>query len=437
MLAFLENLRTTRLNACAIMIQKNLKANYYRRRYLEARESIIALQALSRGFCSRMRAEETRQIKAASRIQRVWRGSKERKSYRKVISNIVLVQALFKGFLRRRQIMDTRLGNAATVVQRAFRQWRSLRAFRQYRKKVVIIQSLHRGRKARKQYKSLREEARDLKQISYKLENKVVELTQSLGTLKRENKTLVSQLESYEGQLKSFRSRHTALESRSRELQAEANQAGITAARLAALEEDHARLQASQAEHMGNANRLQEEEKALRQSLRSTTAELEKVRQSNAQGEKEKTSLRQQITELQDQLELAKRAAPVMNGVQGESQNGNVVPPANGLINLVSSKKPKRRSAGATERVDADRTSAAYNPRPVSMAIGDGYSKNLANSTFIPGAADSVEAELGNLLAAEDELNEEVTVGLIKNLKIPVPGAIRRRRTKRCSSRHI
>ncbi|ERF69328.1 hypothetical protein EPUS_04033 [Endocarpon pusillum Z07020] len=422
MLAFLENLRTTRLSECAIMIQKNLRANYCRKRYLDARASILALQALSRGFAARLRADDARRIKSATTIQRVWRGSKERKTYQAIRNNIVLFESLARGYLRRRQIMDTRLGNAATVIQRSFRTWRSLRAFRQYRKKIVIIQNLHRGRKARKQYKSLREEARDLKQISYKLENKVVELTQSLGTLKRENKSLIAQLESYEGQLKSFRSRQNALEGRSRELQAEANQAGITAARLTALEEEHARLQASHAEHMGNAKRLQEEEKTLRESLHTTTTELERVRQMNSQHENEKTSLRQQISELQDQLELARRAAPVMNGVNGDFQNGNVPPPVNGLINLVSSKKPKRRSAGATERAEIDRDSAAYNPRPVSMAIPDAYSKNLSSSALMPGL-ESVEVELENLLAAEEELNDEVTMGLIKNLKIPLPGS--------------
>jgi myosin V len=424
MLAFLENLRASRLNECAIMIQKNLRANYCRKRYLEARLSILTFQALSRGFSARLRAADARQIKSATTLQRIWRGSKERKSYQAIRNNIVLFEALARGYLRRKQIMDTRLGNAATIIQRNFRTWRSLRAFRQYRKKIVIIQSLQRGRTARKQYKTLREEARDLKQISYKLENKVVELTQSLGTLKRENKSLLTQLESYESQLKSFRSRHNALEGRSRELQAEANQAGITAARLAALEEEHARLQTSHAEHMGNAKRLQEEEKTLRESLRTTTTELEKMQQVNVQHENDKTALRQQITELQDQLELAKQAAPVMNGVvNGELQNGNIAPAANGLINLVSSKKPKRRSAGATERADIDRISAAYNPRPVSMAVPDVYSnsKNAPGSAFTPGP-DSVEVELENLLAAEDELNDEVTMGLIKNLKIPIPG---------------
>ena len=420
MLAFLENLRTERLNECAIMIQKNLKAKFYRRRYLEARDSIRLFQALTRAFLARQRAEEARQIKAAITIQRVWKGQKDRKRFLSIRNNVVLFEAIAKGFLCRRNIMDTRLGNAAKTIQRAYRSHRQLRAWRQYRKQVVIVQNLWRGKKARQGYKKIREEARDLKQISYKLENKVVELTQSLGALKRENKSLLAQLENYEGQLKSFRSRQKDLESRSRELQGEANQAGVTAAKLAALEEDHNRLQQSHTEQLGNSKRLQDEERSLRDGLRKANVELEKARQANLEHENDKSSLRQQIVELQDQLEMAKRAPPV-NGVNGDYQNGAALPPSSGLINLVSSKKPKRRSAGATERVETDRFSGAYNPRPVSMAATNSHLSNYSGATFTPGL-DSVEMELENLLSAEEELNDEVTVGLIRNLKIPLPG---------------
>ena len=41
MLVFLENLRTTYLNHYATVIQKNLKATYYRRKYLETRNAIL------------------------------------------------------------------------------------------------------------------------------------------------------------------------------------------------------------------------------------------------------------------------------------------------------------------------------------------------------------------------------------------------------------
>ncbi|KAK4945132.1 Myosin type-2 heavy chain 1 [Elasticomyces elasticus] len=423
MLAFLENLRSARLKECAIMIQKNLRAKYYRRKYLDTRQSILVFQAATRAFLARRRAEETRQIKAATDIQRIWRGHKARKSYKQVRGDLILFESFAKGFLCRRNILETRIGNAAIKIQRAFRTWRSLRSWRQYRRKVVIVQALQRGRTARREYKTIREEARDLKQISYKLENKVVELTQSLGAVKRENKSLLSQVENYEGQLKSWRTRHNALETRSRELQTEANQAGIVAARLSALEEEHAKLQASHDEHMGNAKRLQEEDRKLRESLQASNAELEKLRTTVSTHEGERGTLRQQINELQDQLELARRAPPPVvatNGVNGDYTNG--APPVNGLINLVSSKKPlKRRSAGAAERSETDRYSGAYSARPVSMAI-DTHAKGMSGSTFEPGL-DSVEMELENLLAQEDELNEEVTMGLIRGIKIPLPGA--------------
>ncbi|KAI9837583.1 MAG: hypothetical protein M1819_007234 [Sarea resinae] len=419
MLAFLENLRTSRLNASAIMIQKNLRCQYYRRRYLEARQSILTFQALTRAYLARQRAEESRRVKAATTIQRVWRGQKELKKFQQIRNNVIVLQAAAKGYLCRRNILDTRLGNAARIIQRNWRSRLQMRSWRQYRRKIVIIQSLWRGKAARRGYKTLREEARDLKQISYKLENKVVELTQSLGTTRRENKTLVGQVENYENQLKSWKNRHNALENRTKELQAEANQAGIAAARLSAMEDDMKRLQQSYEESSANMKRLQEEEKTLRESLRVTSLELDQAREAGADHESEKLSLRQQLAELQDQLEIAKKAAPV----NGELQNGNnAQAPVNGLINLVSSKKPKRRSAGA-ERSDMDRFSGAYNPRPVSMAV-TGHSvhrPNLSGSTFTP-TLDTVEIELENLLSDEDGLNDEVTMGLIRNLKIPAPG---------------
>ncbi|KAJ5792182.1 uncharacterized protein N7503_008160 [Penicillium pulvis] len=422
MLAFLENLRTSRLNECAIMIQKNLRCKYYRRRYLEARESILTTQAFIRGFLARQRAQEIRRTKAATTIQRVWRGQKERKHYNEIRSNFVLFQSVTKGFLCRRNIMDSIHGNAAKVIQRAFRSWRQLRGWRQYRHKVVIIQNLWRGKQARKVYKSLREESRDLKQISYKLENKVVELTQYLESLKRENKSLVSQLENYETQLKSWRSRHNTLEARAKELQAEANQAGITAARLEAVEEEMNKLQQSHSEAQATIKRLQEEERVSREALRVTNEELDRLKLLNGDHEKEKSALRQRVSELEEQLEVAKRTAPV-NGVNGEVPNGATAPtPATGLINLVSSKKPKpqRRSAGA-EKVGTDRFSGAYNPRPVSMAI-PGLGAARSNVATSPGL-DSVEAELEQLLSEEEDLNDEVAMGLIRNLKIPLPSS--------------
>ncbi|KAK4656569.1 Myosin type-2 heavy chain 1 [Podospora pseudocomata] len=420
MLAFLENLRTTRLNDCAILIQKNLKAKYYRKKYLAARGAIVSFQALFRGYRARKEAQELRTIKAAVTIQKNWRGFKQRREFLVIRNDVIRAQAAIKGYLRRKEIMETRVGNAVLIIQRNWRSRQQLRAWRDYRRKIVIVQSLWRGKTARKEYKVVRAEARDLKQISYKLENKVVELTQSLGTMKAQNKELKVQVENYEGQVAIWRNRHNALEARTKELQTEANQAGIAAARLEAMEAEMKKLQTSFEESTANVKRMQEEERQLRESLRATNEELEAARQQSEQSEVEKNSLRQQIAELQEALEQARRAAPV----NGELVNGNgpaSAAPA-GLINLVSSKKPKRRSAGAEPR-EMDRYSMAYNPRPVSMAVpGMNRQTTLSGSTFIPGI-DSIEMELEGLLADEEGLNQEVTIGLIRNLKIPSPSS--------------
>lgn len=418
MLAFLENLRTNRLNECAILIQKNLRAKYYRARYLDAREAVIRTQSVIRAYMARKQAQELRTIRAATTIQRVWRGSKQRKNFLRIRQDMVLFESAAKGYLRRKEIMETRVGNAALIIQRNWRSRRQLLSWRQYRKKVILIQSLWRGKTARKGYKKVREEARDLKQISYKLENKVVELTQSLGSMKEKNKGLASQIENYEGQIKSWKNRHNALEARTKELQTEANQAGIAVARLQAMEDEMRKLQQAFDESTANIKRMQEEERELRESLRNTNTELETARQASTQHEKDNTSLRQELEALRDALEVAKRNAPL----NGEVTNGaSTLPPAaSGLINLVSSKKPKRRSAGAEPR-ELDRFSGTYNPRPVSMAVtGTAHRQNLSGTTFIPGV-DTIEMELETLLADEDGLNEEVTMGLIRNLKIPSP----------------
>ena len=70
MLAFLESLRSTRLNHCATVIQKNLKAKYHRRKYLETRKAILLIQSVTRRHLAWKHTQESRKIKAAITIQR-------------------------------------------------------------------------------------------------------------------------------------------------------------------------------------------------------------------------------------------------------------------------------------------------------------------------------------------------------------------------------
>ncbi|KAI5806521.1 putative myosin MYO2 [Peziza echinospora] len=418
MLAYLENLRTSRLNECAILIQKNLRKKYYRRKYLEARAAIIATQSAARGYMARREAQEMRKVKAASTIQRYWRGHRERQRFSVVRASVVMLQAFAKGFLCRKSIMDQRIGNAARYIQRAWKSRRFLQAWRTYRKRTIYIQSIWRGKIARRGYKTMREEARDLKQISYKLENKVIELTQTVGKLRQENKTLLEKVESFDTQVKSWRNKHNILENRNKDLQIEANQAGIAAARLQQMDDEMKTLQRQFEESTSNMKRLQEEGKALRESLSVKTTQLDQQFIKNKTVEEEKQALRSQIAALEEALQNA--GPPVGGDVAPEPAPGLT----NGLINLVSNKKPKRRSADVTPAHTGDIYRSSYQTRPQSMMPNSMplRTRDLDTLQYSPQIENS-EYELQRLLEDEDALNEEVSMGLIKNLKVPAPNA--------------
>lgn len=260
----------------------------------------------------------------------------------------------------------------------------------------------------------MREEARDLKQISYKLENKVVELTQNVGKLKAENKTLLEKVESFDTQVKSWRTKNNALENRNKELQIEANQAGIASARLQQMDEEMKALQRQFEESTANMKRLQEEGKALRESLSVKTTQLDQALTKNKVAEEEKIALKAQIAALEEALQ---NAGPMESGVP-EASPGLT----NGLINLVSNKKPKRRSAdvGAVYG-NTDIYRSSYQTRPVSMMPNSTPLRFPALDLTYSPQVENTEYELQRLLEDEDALNEEVSIGLIRNLKIPIP----------------
>jgi len=264
---------------------------------------------------------------------------------------------------------------------------------------------------ARREYKQIREEARDLKQISYKLENKVIELTQSVGMLRKDNKALVDKVESFDNQVKNWRQKHANLENRNKELQLEANQAGIAAARLAQMDDEMKALQQQFDESTANMKRLQEEGKSLRESLTQRTSELDQFRIRDKMHEDEKLSLRQQIQALEDQLQHA--GPPVEEPVPEKAGL------ANGLINFVTNKKPKRQSAELPRRLEQDGMyRSSYQNRPVSMMPSSMTMHAREFEALVPTAENSQE-ELLRILEDDEILSEEVAVGLIKNLKVP------------------
>ena len=94
MLAYLETLRSDRLNVCAILIQKNMLSNLYRKKYLRLRKGMVMTQTRIRGFLARKMVENLRRNHAAVTIQRYIRGLIARTSYYKARKQVIQLQAL-------------------------------------------------------------------------------------------------------------------------------------------------------------------------------------------------------------------------------------------------------------------------------------------------------------------------------------------------------
>lgn len=126
-----------------------MKGWFYRRKFVNVKRSILAIQRYGRGHLVRRRFTERMDNYKATQIQRFCRGYLARKRYNVMIRNIIIAQSCVRRFL------------------------------------------------AKRQFKRLRAEARSIShlQTKYKgLENKIIELQQKNDFVNKENNLLKSQV---------------------------------------------------------------------------------------------------------------------------------------------------------------------------------------------------------------------------------------------------
>ena len=320
-----------------------------------------------------------RRERAAILIQAAWRGYAARSEFLKTRNQVIVLQSLARGFLVRRNYRAERERRAAITIQRIWRGTRERRRFLAIRAKVILAQCCIRRHAAKNQLKVLREEARSIshfKEVSYKLENKVIELTQNLAKRTQENKSLLSQLSILETQLSSWQERHSTLEERAAGLEKEAVKANDAVARTIVLERELESLQVRYEDTQSNLDKMEREATALKDALVRRSAELEAALSEKDSAERIRGSLNQEIQSLKDEVERLSQ-----NGLPGSPISNGQKAPANGKLNgllAVYSGKRANRTPRRRSYVDAGDTSAgedlrigsmAFNPRPASMAF--------------------------------------------------------------------
>lgn len=319
-------------------------------------------------------------------------------------------------------------------------------------KHVIYLQSCVRRRDARRQLAVLKKEARSVtkfKEISYRLENKVVELTQTLQTRTQEKKEIQSKLTQMEQQLQTWMSRHEESDTRAKQLQASLQSAE------AGLSEKDQLLQAKvEAEkQLGDAfAKLAEKEDTitnLTNEVSRKAAQLEAQQKAidTAPRHTEDGSviltLKNEVSSLREQLNRSNALNALTRGSRPEPPVSPSFAPnlrlaeSNGATNGSGGRHQRRHSSAGVFSLDpVDRTSVdevmidvkksrALAPRAVSVAYNGEDNYLRFRSSGLPDIRDYDDTnnaeEKIRLMQDVKHLDEDVLDGLIRGLKIPAP----------------
>jgi myosin V len=325
---------------------------------------------------------------------------------------------------------------------------------------VVWMQSCIRRRFARKELKALRAEARSVnkfKEISYKLENKVVELTQTLQKRSDEKKVLTVRVAELEQQLQNWSSKTEEAESRAKQLHADLQSANVEISQRDQLLLTKANVEKRLEDALAKALEKEGTIEKLTADLTRRTVELETAQKAidtrpvrNVDDSSIITTLKNEVSSLREQLNRANALSALTRGQReppsptfatglrldiNGSGGTSAVSPSGGMANGAPHTKSHQRrhsSAGVFSLANSDFRSSAdemmmavkkgqfQNPRAVSVAYNaeDGLPRFRAPSGLDRYDEDPAEEKI-RLLQDAKHLDEDVLDGLIKGLKIP------------------
>lgn len=450
MVALLESLRTARLNALVTLVQKNVRRRIAYKQYQDLRKKTITIQAWWRGILGRRLAQETRREKAAILLQRAARATLQRRSYLETRRAVVTIQSAVRGYEARKRYKEFRVEAAAETLQRLFRGRAARLRAKQETRRVVVLQTQWRRKLAVRELQGLKAEAKSaskLKEISYQLENKVIELTKALQKRTAENKNLNLRISDLEKELAVWQAKHDETHTRSLALEEKLATPSVAQSKfdeiLSAKTETETRLRTA----VKRAADQEEDIARLTTQLERATAEfndrqtaIDTAVAKHAEDASTMSALRQEVAALKEQISRA-------NALQALTKNQRDPPTsptfdrglrdfANGLAHAGearaangTSRRHRRRhsttghgssaNAGSDDDGFDSKKGPSGNPRAVSVMFPQGNSLRPRDSNGLPTANDTSADEVIRLLEDEEGLDDDVLQGLITNLKIP------------------
>lgn len=410
MLAYFEKLRSEKIHQSGVLIQKKIRAKYYRQKYLEILDALKSTQKYARGYVTRQKVDRQLKTHLAVLLQRLYRGSKVRAQTFNILDSIVKIQSKVRQQLAQRELEEKNTRKAAVAIQSRVRSFKPRKSFQRSRKDTITVQSLIRRRFAQAKLKSMKEEAKSvnhLQEVSYQLENKVIELTQNLATKVKENKEMTARLLDLQEKLQSTGALRKELESQ-REVHAEALK-GQAIEHDARYKEIELQLKMSKQEVddakeeirvlAAKHKQISEDARAQLEELNGTKEVLNEARTQNSDLHDEVKSLKEEITRLQNAMKSGAAFAQTPKSVKTYSMNGGPTNPLSSpdQLNLISVN-------GHADNI------------PVT-GLGIEFDNRSTMSTL-----SQINDELYKLLENTKVLNGEITEGLLRGFKVPETG---------------
>ncbi|CAG8571930.1 12_t:CDS:10 [Funneliformis caledonium] len=435
MLAYLEKLRLDRLNECVTLMQKNMLRHMHQKRYQTLKASTIKVQSLYRRRVAMIELKRRREEKAAITIQKYWRGYIQRKRYLRAKKASQKLQIAVRGVIARKKFENLLRNVSATRIQS-----KTL-------KHIIYIQSCLRRRLARAELKKMKIEARSAshyKEVSYKLENKVIELTQNLEQKSQENKALEVRTVSLESQVKAWMERYEKLETDASSFKSSTKQSTIGIDEFKSLQSEKETLEFRYRTSLDNIKKLNTEIERLTSEISKKDDEVARLRATTAKykGAEDPATvlaLKQEISALREQLAKVKSGRGTSPPPPPHRQeNGFLTAASSSSLKPPSQKRRPRRHSSAESwgpnevtkrkpKTSVDLVMAeAKKPglRPVSVSytqMNVPKIRSPGGRLHLPGVENDPEEEIMKLLEDEETLDDEIINGLIKSLKIPLP----------------
>lgn len=457
-LAYLEKCRRERWDECTILLQKNMRRFIVRIGYLRKLDLISRLQRVARQKMGVRKLEIIRQDIAATKIQTQWRRYIQRKRYLQQCQFILHLQAAARARLTRKTFSHIREHFAAIKIQSMLRGWVVRKEYQAKRNYMIQLQTIIRRHLARKDLLVLKHDAKSanhFKEVSYKLESKVVELTQNVTQFRDEKDQLRIKANDLESQVKSWAERYEKLDSKAKSLEKDLEKPSDLEVQLEAVKTERNSLQTEYRNSLDRIKKQDSEIARLSDDLARQKEEITKLKQTNNQqqlmrspvspggalsvngDEPDVAELKSQIVALKAQLSQSlknhpKRQASInaYRTLSPQRGGGRGMSPDNYGRGRSPSADPRGRSPSVLNGNNIIRRTSIGDRRPdnkppskVVYAEPDQMvPKQIGQRGSLEVEKQSNPEDAINLLLQDSELlEEEIIEGLIHTLKIVPP----------------